>query len=266
MRRWRNILAAFWVTLAGAAAAQGLAGVEVAGTQLTVRRADGAAIEGSALIGARLAMRDEAGGNLTVRIESVAHDAMDRTGEVMLYGLSAADGHGGWLPACNPNAEGSTAAILQPGGEGTIAVWCVSGALAKCIRFGYHPWRSLADGTPLARYHRACVNLVRADYCGDNQPTTRDGMAIDVYDRVGVQQPDFSVKGLGFEAVWGEAGALCVARPRVPQNISLERLVQQCPRLKDRVGGVCTEQEAERFGTPLLFNRSTGKGIPGELD
>jgi hypothetical protein len=221
MRKFWMLLIALGLGQIGTAAAAGLAGVTVEGTSLKLLRTEGGAIEGEALVGARMAMRDELGRSLMVRIDAITPDPEDRTGAVMLYALSAPDAAGSWQPACPANAYGNTEAVLQTAGEGTVAIWCVAGALAKCVRFGYHPWRTLPDGTPLAPYHRACVNLVRADYCGDDRPTTLNGMWIDLYDRLGIQVTDGD-PSLGFEAAWGEEGALCVARPRVPQNISLD--------------------------------------------
>jgi len=103
--------------------------------------------------------------------------------------------------------------------------------------------------------------MVRADYCGDDQPTTRDDMLIDYYDRLGIAGRD-DRPGLNFEAAWDENGAVCVAHPRVPQNMTLERLAETCPRLRGRLGPACTEETADQFGTPLLMNASRGNGLP----
>jgi hypothetical protein len=53
-----------------------------------------------------------------------------------------------------------------------------------------------------------------------------------------------------------------MAHPRVPQNITLEALGAECPRLADRLGAACTEETASRLGRPLLFNASRGDGVP----
>jgi hypothetical protein len=53
-----------------------------------------------------------------------------------------------------------------------------------------------------------------------------------------------------------------VAHPRVPQNITLETLGAECPKLAGRLGGACTEEAASRLGRPLLFNASRGDGVP----
>jgi hypothetical protein len=74
--------------------------------------------------------------------------------------------------------------------------------------------------------------------------TTRDGTPIDVWDRIGLQNPDRSAK-LRFEAAWSPRGAVCVARTRIPDNVTLDDLARSCPeRLAGRTGAACTEETA----------------------
>ena len=122
------------------------------------------------------------------------------------------------------------------------------------MRFGYYPWAQAPDGRPMRDVYNACVRMVRADYCGAGTATTRDGMLIDVYDDSGIQKPDDS-PNTEFEAGWTAGGAVCVRRVRVKENISLDSLVAACPRLKDRVGAMCTEDKARALGA-RLFNLS----------
>jgi hypothetical protein len=98
--------------------------------------------------------------------------------------------------------------------------------------------------------------MFRADYCGDGVAATRDGTLIDMYDGLGVQAEE-GRRDLRFEAGWGKDGAVCVARPRVPENVTLERLERRCPaRLAGRVGpAACTEDKA-RGGGALILNKS----------
>ena len=100
----------------------------------------------------------------------------------------------------------------------------------------------------------ACVRLVRADYCGDGEGSTRDGTLIDLYDDRGIQQSD-SDPMQEFEAGWTAAGAVCVRHVRVKQNTSLEGLAFSCPRLRDLLGTTCTEERARALGA-TLFVRS----------
>lgn len=264
MTTWRNILLgtalALATTAANGAAALQLTLAEVTGTELRLGFSDGRTLAREQLVGVQLDLADEIGAPVRVRVDAVMPDPKDRTGEVLLYSLTTPAAGGGWQPVCDPDPDGKQLGILQQGENGRVVIWCTSGALGKCVRFGYHPWGKAPDGTPLAPYHRACSNLVRGAYADPDTATTRNGMLIDIYDSIGIQQPDGEMP---FEAAWDENGAVCVAHVRVPQNISLERLVEEAPRLAGRTGAACTEETAKAMGRPLLFNRSRGDGIPG---
>jgi ADYC domain len=96
---------------------------------------------------------------------------------------------------------------------------------------------------------------VRADYCG-NQGTTRDGMLIDYYDKLGIAtpDPDPAAQGIRFEAAWTAKGAACVAHTRVPEHMTLEQLAKECPRLVGHLGPeACTPARAEASPEPVLM-------------
>ncbi len=76
-------------------------------------------------------------------------------------------------------------------------------ALAKCVEMGYAGDR-----------HRACVRMLRADYCGDGNSWTANGTLLNVYDNAGIQSRDTAAKWR-FEAEWGPHGALCVETYRI---------------------------------------------------
>ena len=230
--------------------------MRVVGTEILIALDDGSELRREQLIGTVLTLRGEDGQRRRVKIESITPDPTDPSGDVLLYGFTSQDASGAWRPICSPGPDGLQLAIPQPGADGELVIWCTSGALGKCVRYGYHPWQRLPDGTSLAPYHRACVNMARADYCGDDRPTTNEGMQIEMQDRAGVRAWPSGSSDFRFEAAWGEQGALCVARVRVPQNISLDDLVRRCPRLAGRIGNACTPESSYRFGTPLIFNRS----------
>lgn len=84
---------------------------------------------------------------------------------------------------------------------GMFTFACRGFALAKCVEFGYEPWR---HGTDL---HQACVRMVRADFCGDGRSWTENGTLINLYDHRGIQQDeaDWPV-----EAEWDVHGARCL--------------------------------------------------------
>lgn len=237
----------------------GPAEIALQGSEL-VLAVDGIPQPASGLAGATLTLALESGRSAEVRIDRISADPRVPEGDVFLYDLSLRDDDGNWTPVCEPEADGAPHAILQPTSDGRIAIFCTAGALGKCIRFGYRPW-AMRDGQKLDAYWKSCVKMVRADYCGDDQPTTRDNMLIDYYDRLGIAGRDERPE-LTFEAAWDESGALCVAHPRVPQKATLDWLAETCPRLRGRLGSVCTETTARQFGTPLLLNASRGDGLP----
>ena len=86
---------------------------------------------------------------------------------------------------------------------GKFELSCTAGVRAKCVRFGYLPWRDY--GT--RQLFNACIRMMRADYCGDGQATTRDGTLIDIYDDLGMQKLD-EISACAFEAGWTADGAV----------------------------------------------------------
>ena len=110
-------------------------------------------------------------------------------------------------------ARGTRRATTSASDEITFA--CTNGALAKCVRWGYKPWKTV-NGVSLADYHQACVHMTPADYCGDGKAHTRDGTLIDIWDRLGVQKREPSL-GLRLR------GRLVAARRRVPPEAALRR-------------------------------------------
>ncbi len=111
-----------------------------------------------------------------------------------------------------------------------ITFACMNGAIGKCAAWGYRPWKRQGTQT-LELPHEACVRMVRADYCGDGQEHTRDGIYIDVWDNVGVmtQLPysmDPNVYGapaplgvpFGLEAEWTPNGARCISQILMPRT------------------------------------------------
>lgn len=235
--------------------------IEVVGTTLRVRLVDGSTREGSALVGAVLTAAS-GGRSVRVRIASVEPDASDPHGEILLYDFRLLT-PGGEGPLCAQDPDGrrvgfplagrsDSAGILSSGGGGIFELVCTSGAQGKCARLGYAPWRQAPDGRPLIDWYNACVRLLRGDYCGDGRPYTRDGTAVDIYDRIGIHGSDGDPR-LSFEAAWAPEGAVCVARTRLPDIVDLEGLGRACPRLAGRLGHVaCPENPSGG----LIFNRS----------
>lgn len=234
--------------------------LRVEGTEFVVYGLDGRVRRGAELVGAEL----DLGGGTALRIDAMRQDPDDASGQIRLYRLSQRSGAGAWVEACEADRLGRREAFPVPGqwvdgryrlDSAHFALSCTGGAQAKCVRWGYRPWDKAPDGTPMDGHYEACVHMVRGDYCGDGRATTREGTAIDLYDRNGVQQRASGDAEFRFEAGWGRTGAVCVNHPRIAQNLDLATLAKTCPRLATVLGERCTENSAAAAGA-LLFNRS----------
>ncbi len=248
----------------GTAATEGGAPeLQVHGTELHVALAD-RTLSGTELSGAEL----ELDGFGSVRIDQVEHEARPGADGVWLYTAQVRPPGGAtFQPLCEPDPGGDTRLVFFQGevdgqqqyvdAPQRFSLSCVSGVQAKCLRWGYQPWRQAPfGGMSLAPYFEACLRLARADHCGDGVTGTSEGNLIDVYDRIGVQAPEVDPGELAFEAGWNEAGAVCAHHPRIADGRSLKELAQQCPGLRDEdVGQECNEAYATKRGA-LLFNRS----------
>jgi hypothetical protein len=230
------------------------------GTEWVVETRDGAQLRSADLIGARFRLA----GGAEMRIDGV-HQVGDASGRRRwAHDLSVQASGETWRPLCGQHSDGTRYAIVLPGRErtdgslaaepGEFARSCTTGALAKCLRMGYEPWRHSAGGASLLPAFNACVRMVRADYTGRGLPYTEDGRLIDVHDRYGIQLPD-QLPEQTFEAGWDEHGAVCVHHVRVLGKITLEELESSTPRLRGHVGAVCDEAHALKLGA-LVFNRS----------
>lgn len=258
--------------IAAAAAApspERLERTEIVGTAFRLTFSSGRVLQGKELIGATLSLLLP--GDTTahrVRFDDILLDGRDPDNEVLLHKVTVVDG-GSPKELCDPDPDGNRWMFPLKGqwdlegrmiSQSGFTLTCSAGAQGKCVRFGYKPWKTLPDGTDLAEYHRACVRMVRADYCGD-KATTRTGMKIDLYDDLGIEREAESAgtDDLSFEAAWNAAGAVCVAHTRVPENMTIEGLRNSCPRLTDRLGPAscnATNAKAGHFGKALIFNRS----------
>lgn len=238
--------------------------MHVEGTRIVVRD-DTGEHTGDALEGAELAL-GELG---TLRIERLARDPDARfPDEVWLMQATLrAPGTEDFVNVCASAPGGDSRMVIYSGyldpqlryvaDAARFSLSCVSGVEAKCLRWGYLPWgRAPQGGASLAPYFQTCVRTARADYCGDDQATTRDGTAIDLYDTVGVQQRTPDLAGFEFEAGWAPDGAVCVHHARIPENLALDELPARCPRLADAaIGADCDEPHALAEGA-LILTRS----------
>jgi hypothetical protein len=185
--------------------------------------------------------------------------------------------HDGVLEPMFPDEQGASLATIPLRGEwntdeaalgtpqggawrddGRITFAARGFALAKCVEMGYRPW-----GLTSPDLHRACVRMLRADYCGDGRSWTSDGTLVNVYDASGVQArergapyPNEPTWQWAFEAEWTEAGAVCVDAFRV-QHLGSD--VPQCISgrvldvLSTRTCGRVTPRSFGAFGTARIM-------------
>lgn len=245
-------------TPAPASASSDVLAIEVDRGRFVVHKADGSLATDDDLVGAELVAPIEGQLESIVRIDAVIHDP--RAATRTLYSMSRKETDGSWVPLCDPGPDGLRAALPVPGrwsDSGThiddrdqFELTCTSGAIGKCVRFGYEPWQS----AEMWKRHQACTRMIRADYCGTGRPHTKNGTQIDLYDTAGVQhdEPD---PGMTFEAAWGAEGALCVRHPRIREIATLSSLSAECgPTLL--VGDACTEEQSRADSRMLVMNKS----------
>jgi hypothetical protein len=252
---------ALTVSLARQAPAVEVQSVTVDGTEFVASLTDGRVMRSIDLVGAVLTF-DTSSGRLRLRIDAVERDTDATVDSVWLHTLSIQAGDGTWRNFCESGPDGRRQGFplafrprepdgaMEPAPSGIFDLVCTAGARGKCVRFGYLPWQDEATG----HLYNACVRMMRADYCGDGEATTRDGALIDLYDDRRIQLLD-QQSAREFEAGWPANGAVCVRHVRIKENISLDALTQRCPRLRHLVGEGCTEERARSLGASL-FNRS----------
>ncbi|ESA37947.1 secreted protein [Leptolyngbya sp. Heron Island J] len=239
----------------------------VGGVGLAVWNSFSSSWYGSSVTKVTLTSFDEKGQARTFKINDVQLDPQDNEQEIYLYTVLYQGAHNRngstWHNLCLPDADGMAKAIPLSGrwdvtgahiDDGSITFACTNGAVAKCVRWGYKPWKTL-KGESLRDYHQACTRMVRADYCGNGTGHTQNGTAIDVYDRLGVQQRTQD-NGMAPEASWDANGVVNLKRTRFQSTF--EKLQQNCPEKLSSTTQVnqSNTQALKSIPTPLLFNDS----------
>src|SRR6266542_88025 len=132
--------------------------VHLAGSQLLAQDANGTTLSGADLIGTRLNGILDGGATLPLQIQDVTRGA-DPNRDVFYYSVRYQQGNGSWAPLCTDAGGRATPAIALAGrwsyaqgvaGGGAhiddparFTFACKQGALAKCVEWGYKPWRSV---------------------------------------------------------------------------------------------------------------------------
>ena len=195
-------------------------------------------------------------------------DPQDPNREVYLYTVNYQDPNNlQWHNLCQPDADNLAKAMLLSGewdetgayiNNDRVTVACTSGVLAKCVRWGYKPWQTV-QGVSLRDYHQTCTRMARADYCGNGISHTQDGTQIDIYDRLGIQQPEPQEnQEMIFEAAWGVDGAVLLARTRYPKGLA--QLQSECPEKLAQIvsdnPSLSNEEAQQQAVEALIFNSS----------
>lgn len=194
-------------------------------------RAGGQRLRGAELTGAVLTGVVSVGPYRTeapFRIDgvSVTADGLTR------YSVAANNGTQ-WAPMCGTLSDGSPIRVVALPGrwdmqtgeyssdDSYFTFACENAAIGKCAVWGYRPWATATEcdsnrrcrEQPLAAWHQACTRMVRADYCGDGVPHTRNGTPINIWDPMGIQNRELGT-GWPLEAEWTQQGAVCIRHTR----------------------------------------------------
>ncbi|PCC72590.1 hypothetical protein SAMN02745121_01702 [Nannocystis exedens] len=152
--------------------------------------------------------------------------------DVYLYDVvHRAKGSNQWKPLCQDGQGGLVPAIpvanywnLETGDrvdDPNVFVWaCTNAVIAKCVLWGYRPWATTkrckdwekgknCKTISLADHHQACTRMARADYCGNGEPWTVNGTAIDIWDHLS-PQVEARATNWFIEAEWNPDGAYCL--------------------------------------------------------
>ena len=261
-------------------AGQALTGVSLDGSSLSATLPGGARATGSGLVGAELSGTLSNGDTVTLRIDGVTTGSEP---DVQDYSVSASvAGSATFQPLCGAASDGTPVQAIPLAGSwdesaGTstggahvddpsvFTFACEGYALAKCVEFGYAPWRSVTEcaaagdcaARSLAPFHQACTRMLRADYCGDGTATTRDDTQVDVWDNFAIQTDDEPTWGL--EAEWSPGGAVCVDQTRWP-TIGDEGVVNVQSYIQDHCASAW---QAPGCGGPgSTFFTSNGFDVP----
>jgi len=262
-----NALGAIFLLASPGMATVDAGAIEVNGTDLRLITPEGQILTGQALIGAVIGIRDANGQAAHIEIENAILDPDNPNSQRWLYNLIVNDPVTGVRHNfCDPGPKGLQlgfplrGTMTDDGGfnpsDTEFTFSCTGGAVSKCIRMGYAPWKDASTGEPLLDHFRACIRMIRADYCGNGTPHTRNGTVINIYDRLGIQKSE-RLPGMVFEAAWGPKGAICVRKTRIQDIWQLNDIAGMCgSRLDERMGENCSEVVMEDVPDALLFNDS----------
>jgi hypothetical protein len=145
-RRLAGLAAAALFATAGPAAAGGKLTVD--GTAFVLTVDDGRVLRGADLIGAVLSVTLD-GAPAELRLDAAFPDP--RNPAVLLHRMTVwPQGAAEFSEFCNPDPEGKRLGFPVEHPDGSWELTCSSGAIGKCVRFGYMPWTTGPGGEPMA--------------------------------------------------------------------------------------------------------------------
>jgi len=209
-------------------------GIRADGTSVHISRT-GAPLAGRHLVGSTWTGATSDGAPVRLRIDA-ATQGTGANRDLWSYRMSvSADDT--WHPVCL-DADGRPSDAISvrgtwnyaqgvPGGgayapdSSQFTVACRGTAIAKCVEHGYKPWAGATS--ELA----ACVRALRADYCGDGTPNTKDGTMVNIFDDRGIE-----VDGADWvpEAEWTPQGAACIAGTEQTRFFQVAHTSPSCAR------------------------------------
>jgi hypothetical protein len=164
----------------------------LAGSELRVTTTGGTTLAGTQLVDTVLHFGLVEGAPKKRKVKIAGVTPPGPGSEIWLYDLNIKDSSGPWQPLCVDALGQPTQAILvgdvwDPSTGDRVApatalvtLACRDAAVGKCAEWGYYPWL-------MPEYHQACTRMIRADYCGDGNSHTVDGVLIHVLDEIGVE-------------------------------------------------------------------------------
>ncbi|AUX47294.1 hypothetical protein SOCE26_088120 [Sorangium cellulosum] len=205
------------------------------------RESDGRLVSGSDFIGVELDATLDDRSTVALRITNV----VERSG-ITYYTVKYDRGGGLWANICGEGLDAIPVRGIWDPATGdysddghSFTFGCQGAAIGKCAEWGYRDWQreeeckgSICQSRDLSYFHRACVRLVRADYCGDGVAHTRTGTAIDLWDALDIQRQTEGT-GMSLEAEWTVDGAACVRHTRWRglgiSNPDYDYIMDHCP-------------------------------------
>jgi hypothetical protein len=114
--------------------------------------------------------------------------------------------------------------------KGWITLACAGSAAAKMALLGYGPHAELDDGSAPASVdqRQATLKMITADYCGDGQSYTVNGMPLAWENQGGTVIPDSSLPVGPLEAIWTADGAACLDTPRLVDRSEVSCSLPTC--------------------------------------